>query len=91
MLDVLVVLAGFIVLVSLWFNNVEVWTSTCAYKREMGMFAYFSYADVTNSAGSCGELGVNGMGLIATIVVSLSVIFILHYFKSKLAKDELDE
>lgn len=89
LLDVLVVLAGFIVLVSLWFNNVEMWTSTCAYKREVGMFAYYSYADVANSAGSCGELGINGVGLLATILVSLVVVLALHYIKSKLAKRDL--
>lgn len=86
LLDVLVALAGIIVLASLWLNNVEMWTSTCAYKREIGVFSYFSYAEVSKSAGRCGELGVNTLGLLKTILASLSVVFVGNYIKSKITK-----
>lgn len=81
-LSTIIVLLGLITLTSLWLNNVEMWNSQCAYKREMGVFAYYSYADLSSTARNCGETGVNWFGLIKTILASTGIIALTFYARN---------
>lgn len=77
-----------LVLAALWLNNVEMWTANCAYKREIGIFNYYSYAEATTAAGQCGETGMHWLGLVKSLLTTVLFVFAVHYarLKIKLAK-----